>query len=483
MSTPQTAPEDRVPFLHMVVYGLGGFANNFLSAAIGGMLIVLNIGLGMNPALVGLIGAIPRLTDAITDPVVGYVSDTTRTRWGRRRPFIFVGAIFAAISLVLLWQFPRSWDLSSIYWYVLIGSFVFYLAYTVYATPWVALGYELTPDYNERTRLMGVQNFFAQVPWVIAPWFLAFMQYDPWFGDDMLLGARWLAVGVGAVVVVLGVLPAIVLRERFAETKPAAAEPKLSIPEKLRDFFGGFAQTLKVVPFLKLALATFLVFNGFMLIAAFQSYVLIYYVCGGDVEAGAKVLGLAGTVGAVANFAIIVFITWLGTKVGKRRAMSFALAVCMVGHALKWFCYSPEHPWLIALPAPLISFGLAGLFTLVGSMIADVCDVDELETGERREGMFGSIFWWVVKLGMSAALAGGGLLLNATGFDVALEGNQSEQTLLLLRVFDVVLPVITTGIALAAVWSYGLTEARMAEVRTALEARRGTFPVETGSDS
>ena len=81
-----TAEQDRIPFLLKVVYGFGAFVNNTLAAAIGGMMIVLNLGLGMSPALVGLLGALPRLTDAITDPLMGYISDNTRSRWGRRRP-------------------------------------------------------------------------------------------------------------------------------------------------------------------------------------------------------------------------------------------------------------------------------------------------------------------------------------------------------------------------------------------------------------
>ena len=87
----KTAPEDRISLSHKVIYGFGAFVNNLLAAAIGGMAIVLNLGLGMNPALVGLLGALPRLTDAITDPLMGYISDHTRTRWGRRRPYIFIG--------------------------------------------------------------------------------------------------------------------------------------------------------------------------------------------------------------------------------------------------------------------------------------------------------------------------------------------------------------------------------------------------------
>ena len=100
----QTAPEDRIPFIHKLVYGLGAFVNNLLAAAIGSMVIVLNLGLGMNPALVGLLGALPRLTDAITDPLMGFISDNTRSRWGRRRPYIFVGAILAGLTCARRWH-------------------------------------------------------------------------------------------------------------------------------------------------------------------------------------------------------------------------------------------------------------------------------------------------------------------------------------------------------------------------------------------
>jgi len=100
-------------------------------------------------------------------------------------------------------------------------------------------------------------------------------------------------------------------------------------------------------------------------------------------------------------------------------------------------------------------------------------DVDELQTHERREGMYGSIFWWVVKLGMAAALAAGGLLLNATGFDVALQGNQSAQTITLMRLCDAILPFVASAVAIWAIATFPITEERAHEVRLELEARRG----------
>jgi GPH family glycoside/pentoside/hexuronide:cation symporter len=230
---------------------------------------------------------------------------------------------------------------------------------------------------------------------------------------------------------------------------------------------------MKSGPFLKLGLATFLVFNGFILISSFQSYVIIYYVFGGDQTIGAEYVGYTGSVSAVSTFVVITIVTWIATRIGKRRAFFIATGISMIGYLSKWFCYNPDIPWLVVLPAPLLAFGLGGLFTLMPSMMADVVDMDELETHERREGMFGSIFWWVVKLGMSAALAGGGYLLNATGFDVALEGAQTDQTLLLMRIFDVFIPVITSAIAIWAVVKFPITEDKAREIRQTLEARRG----------
>ncbi len=476
----QTATADRIPFVHKLIYGLGAFVNNLLAAAIGGMVIVLNIGLGMNPALVGLLSALPRLTDAITDPLMGYISDHTRSRWGRRRPFIFVGAIAAGIIFALLWQLPAGQSESFYFWFFLFGSLVFYLAYTMFATPWVALGYELTPDYHERTRLMGVQNFIGQLAYVIAPWFLLIMQSEQYF-DDMVDGAAGLAILIGAVVIVVGIMPAIFLRERFKEVallelqheEKQTRTRREAILRRISEFLRGFANTLKIRPFRKLCIATFLIFNGFIMVAAFQFYVIIYYVFSGDTVRGAEYAGYAGSLGAVSSFLVIILVSWLATRIGKRRAFYLATGISMAGYALKWVCYNPEIPWLLLLPAPFIAFGLGGLFTLMPSMIADVVDLDELKTHERREGMYGSIFWWVVKLGQAVALAAGGFLLNATGFDVSLEGNQTNYAIFMMRLFDAFVPCIASGFAIWAVATYSITEEKAHEIRLQLEQRRG----------
>ena len=215
-----------------------------------------------------------------------------------------------------------------------------------------------------------------------------------------------------------------------------------------------------------------------MMVSAFQSYVIIYYVFGGDQTLGAEYVGWAGTVSFLATSCAIFIATKLSTLYGKRNAFFITIGISIFGYALKWVCFTPDNPMLVLIPPAFFAFGLGGLFTLVGSMVADVCDLDELETGERREGMFGSIFWWVVKLGLAAAFAAGGALLSLTGFDVSLGGAQSADTLFYMRLADVLVPVLTSLGAIWMVATYPITESMASEVREKLEAKRGELAVD-----
>lgn len=477
MSTaaPQvTRPEDRVHPFQMFIYGLGGMTNNLLSGAYGGLMIVLILGLEMNPILVGVIGMVPRLFDAFTDPVVGYISDNTRTRFGRRRPFIFVGAILVGLMFMAIWQFPAGKSEMFYFWYFLIGSMIFFLVYTIFITPWVALGYELTPDYNERSRLMGAQNFIAQTAYLFTPWLLAIVTLDQ-FGGDIVLGTSVAAIWIGAFAIVVGVLPAIFLKERIDldVLDEASGEEKPTLVETMADFLSGFGITLSRVPFLKLCGATLLVFNSFILIAAFQAFVIIHYLYGGSTEAATTLLGVLGTITTVSTYVVIIFVTFLSTVIGKRKAFAVAMVLYIIGCVIKYFSYNPDMPYLLVISTPFLAFGLGALFTLMPSMIADVVDLDELETHERREGMYGSIFWWVVKLGLSLAGLGSGLLLTATGFNEAKDAVQTPQTLELLRFYDAFVPIVATLIAIWAVMTFEVTQERARDIRKQLEARRG----------
>jgi GPH family glycoside/pentoside/hexuronide:cation symporter len=465
-----TAREDRIPVFQKAVYSIGGLVNSIQAAAIGAMVIVLNIGLGVNPALVGLVGAIPRLIDAISDPLTGYFSDNFRSRWGRRRPIIFFGAIAGGILYALMFQLYKGHSESFYFWYFAAFQSLYFIGFTCFSIPWIALGYEMTPDYHERTRLQAVSNFIGQLAWVIAPWFFKIMDNKSMF-TDIVHGARILSIILGAFIVVGGILPAIFIKERFADIpKPKRGVGPWNIT---KDFFRGFAVAFKCRPFVKLCAVTFLIFNGFMLASAFSAYVIFFYVYAGDYSKGGTLLGWFGSLSSACTFCVIFLATWLSTKIGKRNTFLITISISIIGYALKWIGYNPVHPYLLLISAPFIAFGLGSLFTLVSSMVADVCDFDELLTGTRREGMFAAIYWWMVKLGLAISSVLSGILLNVTGFNIALGANQSVSALFWMRICDIGIPIVTSFIAIFIIMTFDITEAKAGEIRAQVERRRG----------
>ncbi len=472
-----TPPADRISLGQKFAYAVGMLMNNLQAAALPAMVVILNLGLGMDPILVGFIGFIPRLFDAISDPIMGYISDNTTSRWGRRRPYMMIGAILAGLVFAAMWQLPPGHSEMFYFWVFLGASVIYFIIYTVYSTPFVAFGFEMTPDYHERTRLQAFANTAGQLAWLGVPWFYALMSSSLF--DDTVHGARVLALWVGGAIALLGIIPAIFCREKLAAV--AAKENQLQGGEALgiksvtghaKGFFSGLVSTFKCSPFVKLCAATFLVFNGFQLGMSFSLYVLIYYVFNGSDSQAGVLMGQFGSLTALSTVVVIPLTAWISTKVGKRQTFLITISLSLVGYVMKWFGYNPEHPQWLLLSCPFVAFGTGSLFTLMGSMVADVCDYDELESHQRREGVFAAIYWWMVKVGIALAGLLTGVMLNLSGFDVALETAQTERTLFLLRVFDVGIPLVTSSIALWILYGYQITETRAHEIRAELELRR-----------
>lgn len=469
----QTAPEDRIPLPQKVFYGTGQIANIILALAIVNLApFVLTVELKVDAFLVGLAMGIPRLWDAFTDPVVGYMSDNTRSRWGRRKPYLLAGGIAVGICLALMWQLPRGWSEQAYFWFFLGMSMVFYLCYTVYATPFVALGYELTPDYHERTRLMGTMNFIGSLASIPMAWLFAITQWDGF--TDGVQGARFLAVGLGIAVIGLAMIPVLFLKDptlrRYTKREhnrtTHAGQPPLR-------FMAGLRTTLKNRNFRLLCFATFTFFPGLILIQNFSSFLVIYYVYAGDSSAASILLGWSGSLAAFLGVAFIPLVTFMGTRLGKRKAYMLCAALALFGNLIKWWCYQPDMPYVNLIPGPFIGIGFSALWVLMASMMADVCDEDELHTGERREGTYSAIFWWIVKMGLSASLATSGLLLNFTGFHEDLGANQSDGTFFAMRVVDIIFPVTFIALSIFFIHKFPLTEQRAYQIKAELEARRG----------
>lgn len=473
MAHYKTAPEDRVPLGQKMAFGSGHLANQLFPAALGVFMVVLVMSLNMNPVLAGILGALPRLLDALTDPVMGFISDNTRSKWGRRKPYILLGSVITGIAFMIMWQLNPENSQMYNFFYFLIVSVFFYIGYTIFATPLIGLGYEMTPDYNERTRLMAVSQWMGQIAWMIAPWFWVII-YDPDIFASAPEGARMLAIWVGAICMILGILPAFFNKEMIVPDQSKMANLSMKeMAKNVSQFIRGIKLTLKNGPFMKLCGATFFIFNGFQTIAQFAMFIIVYYLFNGDKVASGTWPAWFGTVSALATAVLVIpIVTKISEKYGKKNAFIIATLISIIGYALKWWGFNPDNPWLMFLPIPFLSFGIGGLFTLMMSMTADVCDLDELNNGERREGMFGAVYWWMVKLGTALALLTSGIVLQAVGFNESID-QQSAETLVNLRIADIVIPIVTALMAVVIVWKYDITEEKAHQIRAALIARRG----------
>ncbi len=474
MSTHVTPVKDRVPFGQKAAFGAGHLVNNLLPGSLGVFSFFLLTAFGMDPFLAGLLGGIPRFLDALTDPIMGYISDNTKSRFGRRKPYIFIGAILSGILFAVLWQLNPENSQMFNFWYFLIFSMIYLIGNTMFSTPLIGLGYEMTSDYNERTRLMGFSQTIGQIAWMIVPWFWVLIA-NPDLFDNQAIGVRRLSVIVGVICMILGMMPALFCKEIDQTNLTNRDDLTIkNIAKSFKSLLHNMVLIFKNVTFVRLCAATFLVFNGFQMVASFSYFIIVFYLFKGNYGDAGTWPAWFSTVSALSTaFLIIPVITWMANKWGKRNAFLMATAISIVGYVLKWYGFNPGNPWLMFMPLPFMVFGIGGLFTLMMSMTADVCDLDELNNGmPRKEGTFGAIYWWMVKLGQGLALVLGGLVLKLVGFNQN-AAQQTAETITNLRIADITVPAVTAALAIWVMWKYDLTEKKAKEIKDELVRRRG----------
>jgi len=518
--------EKDAPLKEILLYAFGniegGLANGFYNLMNSLMIVALQ----MNPLIMGFILSVKTLWDGVTDPVMAHITDNARTRWGRRRPFILIGGLSRVLLLVGIFAFfpmdpsiksnaelaaekearteaaaqatelvesgetgeeapppprqkrPGMWESfkggtqefltgenpyhRTVAIYVLVACLLFTTLTTVQSVPYWALGIELCPSYDGRTRVVTYRSFIDKLMGAVAPWILPFC-FLPIFAN-VIDGLFWYAM----IVVAIGA-PSTILMVMFTRERMMRA---ISKADRGPGLLLSMWQTAKNFHFLKiLFLFQFIgITNG--VFAQFALFLNIYWIFAGDALAGATMGAYVGTLGVVVSILALPMVNWGCRHFQKHRALRYAILWMSIGAASKWILFSPENPYLqLALPF-FFSIGISAVFTILPTMMADVTDIDELQHGVRREGMFGAVMAFLMKLTGTIQPVLAGAMLVLSGFDISLGADQTPETIHNMRLMFSLVPAGLLLLALAALWRYPLTREYMSDVKARLEIQR-----------
>ncbi|MDG1667785.1 MAG: MFS transporter [Opitutae bacterium] len=453
-----------LPFKEKVAFGAGEFTNRYGENGVNDIATpVYNMILGLSPALIGTVLMLMRLWDAITDPIMGYVSDNWKGKFGRRKPFLFVGSILMAIVYPLIWFASPDWTEQSKTIYFFCLAIIFFTSYTIYSVPFRALATEMTPDYEERTTIRIYSAFFNKVFMLMLPWIFPLTQTELF--PDPVTGIRTLAGASSILILISGIVCSKFPKERYH--KVAADQERVKLVSSFKSF-------LKDRNFLILHGVGLGLLCSILLVATFGLYVNIYYVWGGDKLGGSSYFAIMQNIMQVLGFVMLFLISKYLIKVEKRKLIFLSLISALVGTLARWFTYNTDIPQLIFLDPFFFAPAYTIFWAIFLSMLGDYCDYDEYTHGQRREGIFSAISGWIMKAGSSIAFGVSGILLAWTHFSQELGSDQPEGTLLKMRLLLIGLPILCLLVAMVLNARYPLTKARMANIRNELEARRGT---------
>jgi GPH family glycoside/pentoside/hexuronide:cation symporter len=421
----------------------------------------------MDPAKVGIAMMLPRLVDIVVDPVLGRFSDILHTPWGRRRPFMFVTTILGAILVMAVWWMPVEWAADwKGFTYLVCFTTVLYANLGAFQMAHGALGYELSDDYQLRSKVQALNSFYMGLG-SLGGGYIYWIAQQPFFGEGQageVHGFRCLSIIMAIFVLVFGLIPTFACRERFQ-----------NINRTHVNVWKALKATLSNKPFIVILILKFINVLGTSLFGALSAYVCIYCVCNGDKALYNKIMGgWTGIAGFILGWIMVLVAAPITRWLGKQRGLILCYGLMAVYACILPFFARPGNIYiwfgitiLFFLPANII------LVNLMASVMPDICDLDELAHGERREGLFTAVISFMTKLESSVCIGLGGGLLALAGFNQHLAA-QPLEVLDKMR-FYAFTPMITGAILTFIVaWFFPLNKKKMDEVRTQLDIRHAS---------
>ncbi len=464
---PAATTETPLPVRVKLGWGVGGLCTSLMAGGFPALLNpIFNIALRLDATTLGWIASAPRFLDAAYDIWLGHLSDNAATRWGRRRPFIFAGAIAVAVCYAAVWWVPVGWSPRGQLAFFAVTSTMYWLAFSTYTIPFNALGYELSGEPKERTSVQAYGQFAGQLGGlgVTTLFFLCF--HWPFAGTGAggvpieLTGARRVTLIVAAVALLSGLATALFTRERPA----VAARVRVPLVTAVRLAFTDRA-------FLHFIAMIVVTITGVTIASGLGLYVTIYHVFAGDRPAAAKLMSVSGLLVTSFSLTFTLVLPAAARTVGKKGLLVVG-QLLLIGMGLAgWWLYTPRHPYWVVGPAVLGAAGMNCIQVLYGSFLGDICDADDLRNGTRQEGIYSAAASFVNKLNYAAQAGLNGMVLGLVGFSAKLHV-QSAHTVWLMRAVFAAAPVTFAALGIGLAVTFPITARRAAETKRLLDARR-----------
>jgi len=411
----------------------------------------------LTPKLAGIVFLVSKAWDAVTDPLMGMISDRTRTRWGRRRPYFLAGVILIFLSFFAMW-FPVDFDSELHRFIFILVAYVFFsTVITMVMIPYNALVPELTPDYDERTALTTFRiafSGFSSLLCAVVPW-----EIVKAFDTDIRQGFIVMAVAFG----LFFALPFIAVFFTTHERMEFQVKP-----DRI-DFKKNFLEPFKTPTFVNVLLMYLFAFVAMDVVMSIVIYFMTYYLNQGD--ATNYVLGTL----LVVQLAVIPLYYILSKKTSKKAAFTSAAVFWIASMGFSFFI-GPDSPiYFVYVFGGLVGVGAGGIVIMIYSIFADVPDVDELYSGERREGIYSGMFMFMRKLSSALGIFLVSNLIDWAGYLAPIEGIQQEQSdnfILVLRVIFMVIPVVFLALCIFFSVRYAMTPKLHQRLKDFLERRR-----------
>jgi glycoside/pentoside/hexuronide:cation symporter, GPH family len=447
-----------------LAYGVGDLAPAIVSGVNGFLLnaFLLDV-VGLHPALVGTIFLITKIWDAVNDPIIGALTDRTKSRWGRRRPWLLFAALPFGLLFIAQWLSPQ-WSEAGKFWYYLVVAIALDGAFTAVNVPYSAMTPELTHDYDERTSLSSYRLSFSIMGGVLAVFFhtLIVKAMPNAFIGNAVAASCWAILIVGA-----NWITFFFTREKHYDelVKSQAEHPN----DKGPSFLEGLKIAFRNKAFVNVTVIYLL---SWLAIQFVQNNLLLYvrYWIGAEASFGYLVLAVQ-----FSAFIFLMFWAKLSGKIGKQNIYYVGMSFWVVVEIILFFIQPGQIVFLFIM-AILAGAGVSIGYLVPWSMIPDVVELDELETGQRREGIFYGFFVFLQKMGISLGLAMSNYVFALTGYINQVPGAalpvQPPAVLMALRIFVSLAPAAILLLSFVAVHAYPISREKHAEMRAELERRK-----------